>query len=84
MIASEIINWRSTSRCNRLQTVYHHPVVDTRYIEATKTVKSRRKLSVPPFLIDEPREHLCQAPPSGSVFFAVEGQPLRCNSFERR
>jgi integrase len=55
-----------------------------RYVEATKTVNSRRKLSVPPFLIDELRDHLSEAPPSEFVFSTVEGHSLRRNNFRRR
>ena len=55
-----------------------------RYVEATKTVNSRRKLSVPPFLVDELRDHLSEAPPSDLVFTTVEGQLLRRNNFRQR
>lgn len=55
-----------------------------RYVEATKTVNSRRKLSVPPFLVDELRDHLSEAPPSDFVFTTVEGQLLRRNNFRQR
>ena len=55
-----------------------------RYVEATKTVNSRRKLSLPPFLVDGLRAHLSEAPPSDFVFSTVEGHPLRRNNFRRR
>jgi integrase len=55
-----------------------------RYVEATKTTSSRRKLSVPTFLVDELRNHLSEAPPSDFVFSTVEGHPLRRNNFRRR
>jgi integrase len=55
-----------------------------RYVEATKTVNSRRKLSVPPFLVDELQDHLSEASPSDLVFTTVEGQLLRRNNFRRR
>lgn len=55
-----------------------------RYVEATKTTNSRRRLSVPAFLIAELRDHLSEAPPSDFVFFTVEGHPLRRNNFRRR
>lgn len=55
-----------------------------RYVEATKTISSRRKLSVPQFLIDELQEHLSETPPSEFVFSTVEGHPLRRNNFRRR
>lgn len=55
-----------------------------RYMEATKTISSRRKLSIPQFLIDELHDHLAKAPASEFVFSTVEGRPLRRNNFRRR
>lgn len=47
-------------------------------------MSSRRKLSVPQFLVDELRGHLSEAPPSDFVFCTLEGHPLRRNNFRRR
>ncbi len=55
-----------------------------RYVEATKTISSRRKLNVPQFLIDELQDHLSEASQSEFVFSTVEGHPLRRNNFRRR
>lgn len=55
-----------------------------RYVEATKTISSRRKLSVPQFLIDELQDHLSEAPQSEFVSRPWSGHPLRRNNSRRR
>jgi hypothetical protein len=57
--------------------------VAPRYVEATRTTFSRRKLFVPAFLIDELEKHLSEAPPRDFVFSSVEGHPLRRNNFRK-
>lgn len=55
-----------------------------KYVEATKTISSRRRVSMPQFLVDELQDHLSKAPRSEFVFSTVEGHPLRRNNFRRR
>jgi integrase len=55
-----------------------------RYIEETKTVNSRRTLTVPVFLAQMLQEYLQQAPDSEFLFAAPEGGFLHYHNFVKR
>ena len=55
-----------------------------RYGEQLKTPRSRRTLSIPPFIADLLAEHLRNAPPSEFVFSSPCGDVLNYGNFMRR
>jgi integrase len=54
------------------------------YVEETKTAASRRRLTLPAFLVEILTEHLARAVPSDFVFTGRDGAPLRRSNFRRR
>jgi integrase len=54
------------------------------YVEETKSAASRRRLTLPAFLVEILTEHLARAVPSEYVFTGRDGAPLRRSNFRRR